>query len=34
MAERDIALVYGAGNVGLMGAIADAVLSRAAGPSG
>jgi hypothetical protein len=28
MAERDIALVYGAGNVGLMGAIADAVLSR------
>lgn len=28
MAERGISLVYGAGNVGLMGALADALLAR------
>jgi len=28
MAERDIDLVYGAGNVGMMGVIADAVIAR------
>ena len=28
MAEQDITLVYGAGNVGLMGIVADAVLSK------
>ena len=28
MAEQHITLVYGAGNVGLMGVVANAVLSR------
>ena len=28
LADRDITLVYGAGNVGLMGVVADAALSK------
>ncbi|MGA2981859.1 MAG: hypothetical protein ABSD76_19870 [Terriglobales bacterium] len=32
LARRNIGLVYGSGNVGLMGVIADAVLRRAVKP--